>query len=65
MRLIVEGMHCNSCKMLIEEELEDLGAKDVKVMFDPKTMKGEVSFEGLDRGTVVEAIENLGDYKVR
>lgn len=39
----VTGIHCTSCKMLIEEELQDLGAQDIFVSIDEKKKTGIVS----------------------
>jgi len=57
-------MHCKSCKILIEEELEELGATNINCEFDAQKKKGTVSFEGLSKEEAKSAIENLGDYNV-
>jgi copper chaperone CopZ len=65
MRLTVEGMHCASCVALIREELEDQGAKDVKVGLTA-AQRGEVALAtSKSRAEVVKIIEGLGSYKVR
>ena len=58
--LNVEGMHCKSCEMLISDELEENGAKNIKI--DHKT--GKLSFDGLSEEKGVEIVEKEG-YKVR
>lgn len=62
----IEGMHCESCKMLVEEELEDAGAQNVSVSVDPAKQRGTASFESdLDREELVSLIEDLGEYTIR
>lgn len=51
--------------MLIEEELEDLGATNIKVAFDETTQKGSAEFSGIDKETAKKAVEELGEYKVQ
>lgn len=62
--LNVQGMHCPSCKMLIEEELEDNGATNITIDFNEKTKRGTVTFDGMEEDTAKELIEGLGDYHV-
>ena len=59
----VQGMHCKSCVMLIQDALEEIGAKNVKISLDEKKQIGKVSFEYKDPKKVVETIEKEG-YKV-
>ncbi len=62
--LNIEGVHCKSCKMIIEDNLKDLGATNVKVTVDEKTQKGTVACEySGDTMDVVQAIKKEG-YKV-
>ena len=35
-QLNIEGVHCKSCKMIIEENLQELGAKEINVTVDEK-----------------------------
>ncbi|MBR9702641.1 heavy-metal-associated domain-containing protein [Candidatus Woesearchaeota archaeon] len=60
----VKGMHCPSCKMLIEEELEDNGATNIEISFDAETQEGLVVCENIDEKKAKELIEELGDYKI-
>lgn len=64
-QFVVTGMHCNSCKMLVEEELQDIGAKDILVTVDQKKETGVVScdYNG-DFKNVVAAIKKAG-YTVK
>lgn len=64
-KLNIEGVHCTSCKMLIEDALQELGATNVKVTIDPKTKTGTVAgtYSG-DLMDVVNAIKKEG-YKVK
>ncbi|MFA6512566.1 MAG: heavy-metal-associated domain-containing protein [Patescibacteria group bacterium] len=58
----LSGLHCTACSLLIEGEIEDLGAKadcnyadqEVKVEYDPKKIA---------EGKIIEAIEKQG-YEV-
>ncbi len=58
MEVKIDGMHCNSCVMIIREALEDNGAKNVKVAV------GKASFEGIDQKKAKQLIEAEG-YKVK
>ena len=64
LKLTVKGMHCNSCKMLIEEELEDLGAQDINITFDAATQIGHVTCELDDEQAAIDTISELGEYEV-
>ncbi len=64
-KLKVDGMHCRSCVMLIQEELADLGAKDIRVEHKEGQKSGSVSLKtDKPKSTIVAAIEALGEYKV-
>lgn len=60
----IEGVHCKSCKMIIENNLQELGAKNIHVTVDEKTQKGTVAcdYEG-EKMNVINAIKKEG-YKV-
>jgi copper chaperone CopZ len=64
-RFNVEGMHCKSCVMLVQDSLDDIGAKDVKIGLDEKSKTAVVScdYEG-DKMDVINTIKKEG-YKVR
>ena len=59
----VKGMHCNSCKIIVEEALQDIGAKNISIAIDEKKQIGKVSFLHEDKKKVIETIEKEG-YKV-
>lgn len=62
--LNIEGVHCNSCKMIIEDNLQELGAKNITVAVDEKKQTGTVACEySGDKLDVVAAIKKEG-YKV-
>lgn len=62
--LNIEGVHCKSCKMIIEDNLQELGATNIKVTIDEKTQKGTVACDYTgDKIAVVNAIKKEG-YKV-
>ncbi|MBI2147803.1 cation transporter [Candidatus Woesearchaeota archaeon] len=63
--LTIQGMHCTSCKMLIEDACADIpGVISCKV--DAASGKAVVEHEkGFDIGRVKKEIEKLGTYKVK
>jgi copper chaperone CopZ len=55
----IDGMHCKSCKSLIEGEIIDLDCVDfVSVSLEEEM--AEIDLQGDDVGIVVEAINKLG-----
>ncbi len=63
-QMTVTGMHCNSCKVLIEEVCTDtVGVRECSVDF--ATGKGTVTHEEtVDLMQLKSAIEGLGEYTV-
>jgi copper chaperone CopZ len=60
----IEGVHCNSCKMIIEENLQEIGAKNIKVTVDEKKQTGTVACDYYgDKLDIVNTIKKEG-YKV-
>lgn len=60
----VQGTHCNSCKMLIEDALSEISGITSSTV-DFKTGKVVIEHEGaLDKARVKKEIESLGKYKV-
>ncbi len=62
---VVKGMHCNSCKLLIEDALGDLkGVTSCSVDF--KTGKGTVEHdEKINPKLFKDEIEKMGKYDVQ
>lgn len=62
--LNIEGVHCTSCKMVIEDTLQERGAKNIHVTVDEKKQTGTVAcdYDG-DQLDVVNAVKKEG-YKV-
>ncbi len=62
--LKIEGTHCNSCKMLIEDIAKDFpGVKSATVDF--KTGRAVIEHEGkIDASKLKKEIESAGKYKV-
>lgn len=59
--LNVEGMHCKSCVMLVQDSLEGLGAKDIKIDLDEKAQKAVVSCDyGGDKMDIITKIKEEG-----
>ena len=61
--LNVKGMHCNSCKIIVEEALQDIGAKNISIAINENKQEGKVSAEYKDKKKIIAAIEKEG-YKV-
>jgi copper chaperone len=64
LHLKVEGMHCKSCEILITEELQDAGAKEVKVSASKGTVSATIDEKKLSEAKVKQLIEKEG-YKVK
>lgn len=62
--VIIEGTHCNSCKMLIEDVSSEIaGINSCRVDF--ATGKTEIEHDGnVDWDKFKTEVESLGDYKV-
>ncbi|MDP2939941.1 MAG: thioredoxin domain-containing protein, partial [Candidatus Omnitrophota bacterium] len=61
----VNGMHCNSCAILIEEKLKDLsGVINARINFD--SQKGVIVYdeEKITENSLYQAIKEAGDYQV-
>lgn len=64
LQLKVSGMHCTSCAMNIEGELEDLpGVKRVNVHFAKQMADVEYDETQVDSHKIITTIETLG-YQV-
>tara|TARA_Y100000310_G_scaffold196122_1_gene196144 strand:- start:7324 stop:7530 length:207 start_codon:yes stop_codon:yes gene_type:complete len=63
--LKVDGMHCKSCEILIDEELEDTGAvRNVKVSFEKGSVELEFNEDKISLGRIKEIIKGEG-YTVK
>lgn len=66
MRLLVSGMHCPSCEMLIGEVLEDEGVKNVTITLDKEKQLGTIALETTKSfNEIKRIIEGEGNYTVR
>ncbi|MGH3313005.1 MAG: cation transporter [Streptomyces sp.] len=65
--LVVEGMHCSSCGLLIDDELEDIpGVRSSTT--DVHSGRTTVRLEegsGVDTVALVAAVRRAGDYRAR
>ncbi|WTX93304.1 heavy-metal-associated domain-containing protein (plasmid) [Streptomyces sp. NBC_00637] len=65
--LAIEGMHCTSCGLLIDDELEELpGVRSAGTDF--RTQRTTVRLEetaAVDADALVSAVARAGDYKAR
>jgi len=64
-KLKIEGMHCSSCAMSIDMDLEDLdGLKDARTSYVRQETAVEFDQDRLDIQKVIASIEKIG-YKAR
>ena len=65
LKLNVEGMHCKSCVMLVQDSLSEIGAENVKIELDEKTKKAAVSCDyDRDKMDIINIIKKEG-YRVK
>ncbi|GAB2956441.1 hypothetical protein GCM10023080_014590 [Streptomyces pseudoechinosporeus] len=65
--LLVEGMHCSSCGLLIDDELEDIPevrSSSTDVNAARTTVRLEEGAD-VDTAALVAAVEQAGDYTAR
>ena len=61
----VKGMHCNACKILVSEALQEAGAREINVKVDEKLSLGFVSVKtDLDEKKIKEIITSQGSYSI-
>ena len=60
--LTVKGMHCKSCKILINDSLLEMGAKNIQIDLDEAKKVAKVNCEHADKSKVISVIEAEG-YK--
>ncbi len=59
-KLKIEGMHCTSCAMNIDFDLEDLGVKSVKTSYAKQECEVEFDEEKLNERVIVQTIKKSG-----
>lgn len=60
-KLKIEGMHCTSCAMNIDGELEDTdGVKSSNTNYARQSTEVEYDEEKLDENKVIKIIKNVG-----
>ncbi len=60
----ITGMHCASCKVLIEDVVQELSGVS-RCEVDPTTGMATVTHDGtLDTESLKKEIEGLGEYKI-
>ncbi len=61
--MYIKGMHCESCKAVIEDVCRDVaGVRNCVVDF--KTGKVTIEHDNADLGRLKKEIESAGEYKV-
>lgn len=63
LKLKIEGMHCSSCAMSIDFDLEDLGVKSVKTSYAKQECEVEFDEEKINLLKIIDQIKKTG-YKV-
>ncbi len=64
-KLKIAGMHCNSCSMLIDFDLEELeGVRSVKTSYVKQVCEIEYDEELIKENQIIEAIAKTG-YQVQ
>lgn len=61
-KLKVEGMHCTSCAMSIDFDLEDLGVKNAKTSYAKQETDVEFDGEKIKIEQIIKCIKTTG-YK--
>lgn len=60
-KLMIKGMHCGSCAMTIDEELEELeGVAEAKTSFRKQTTEIVFDEHRIDLNAIQNAIRDLG-----
>jgi len=62
LKLKIEGMHCTSCAMSIDFDLEDMGVKSAKTSYARQETEVEFDEEKIKPQKIIEQIEKTG-YK--
>lgn len=62
----IKGMHCKSCKMLIEDIMDESNASVLSMEIDEQNEVGHVQVD-TDTPTqeIIDAIQSEGDYTVK
>lgn len=61
LKLKINGMHCSSCAMLIDGDLEDLeGVKSAQTSFHKQECEVEVEGDKVDVNKLIETVKNTG-----
>ena len=63
-KLKIDGMHCASCAMNIDGELEDVGVKNVCTSYAKAEAEVEYDEQKIQLEDITRSIEDLG-YKTR
>lgn len=58
--LKITGMHCTSCAMNIDSELEDLGVEEANTNYAKAETKVEFDEDKIELSKVIETIKKLG-----
>ncbi|MDP2638133.1 MAG: heavy-metal-associated domain-containing protein [Candidatus Levybacteria bacterium] len=60
LKLKIEGMHCSSCAMNIDFDLEDLGVKNVKTSYAKQETEVEFDEEKIKPQQIIDQIKKTG-----
>ena len=59
----ISGMHCSSCAMIIDFDLEDIGVKSSKTSYTKQETEVEFDEEKMELKQIINKIKEAG-YKV-
>jgi len=62
LKLKIEGMHCSSCAMSIDFDLEDMGVKSAKTSYAKQETEVEFDEEKIKPQKIIDQIKKTG-YK--
>jgi copper chaperone CopZ len=55
----IEGMHCTSCALVIESDLEDAGVK-ARCSYAKQTLEAEFDEKKISEKSIAEVVKNAG-----
>ena len=65
MKFTIKGMHCKSCKALIEDVLDDMNIKVVSFDVNEEEQLGQLQIEADNSAEdIIKAIQEEGEYTV-
>ncbi|MFC1648137.1 cation transporter [Nanoarchaeota archaeon] len=64
-KFTIKGMHCKSCKLLVEDIMDDIEVKVSSLEVDEDKQTGTLTISSdIESQKVIDTIEDESDYKV-